>query len=457
MGRDKIPVTILTGFLGAGKTTILNRILTEPHGHRIAVIENEFGEIGIDHALVLNSEEEIFEMNNGCICCTVRGDLIRILSKLALKRDKFDYVLIETTGLADPGPVAQTFFVDQEIQDSFSLDGIVTVVDARHFESHSRNIPECLKQIAFSDLIYINKVDLVSQDELAKTEKSVRHINSIARIYHSSQQHKDVSNLLDLGGFDLARAIQIDPQFLSPEYPFEWCGIFEFESSCYNFSFQPNEKDLSMKFCIFQLNQEEEFLEFEKLALMTYSQKPIQFKTSLMELDQKLVVEIPLSLRESTLKQVNILRKGRYAIVMQHLPEELNLKILNVSQEKISPVRQFLLKPEHHHAEDVTSVGIELLGDLHPDKFQNWISSVLQTQGQNIFRSKGILSLANLSDRFIFQGVHMLIDSGKGKPWGKDHRKSQIIFIGKNLDREFLTSGFQSCLVDPVCPIVVSV
>ena len=132
--QDKVPVTILTGFLGSGKTTLLNRILSEEHGKRIAVIENEYGEVGIDQALVINADEEIFEMSNGCICCTVRGDLIRVLGNLMKRRDKFDYVLVETTGLADPGPVAQTFFMDDEIREEFALDGIVTLVDAAHIE-----------------------------------------------------------------------------------------------------------------------------------------------------------------------------------------------------------------------------------------------------------------------------------------------------------------------------------
>jgi G3E family GTPase len=161
-----IPVTVITGFLGAGKTTLLNRILTENHGKRIAVIENEFGEIGIDHQLVIQSDEEIFELNNGCICCRVRGDLIRILAKLRQRKDKFDSVLIETTGMADPGPVAQTFFTDEEVKESFALDGIVTVVDAKHVGLHFDDMREVREQIGFADVILLNKTDLVPPDEL---------------------------------------------------------------------------------------------------------------------------------------------------------------------------------------------------------------------------------------------------------------------------------------------------
>ena len=182
----KIPVTVLTGFLGAGKTTLLNRILSENHGQRIAVIENEFGEIGIDQALVINADEEVFEMNNGCICCTVRGDLIRILGSLMKRRDKFDRILVETTGMADPGPVAQTFFVDDDIRDLFTLDGIVTLVDAKHVQLHLEDSRECQEQIAFADVLLLNKCDLVEPAELDALEARLRSMNATTRMHRTT-------------------------------------------------------------------------------------------------------------------------------------------------------------------------------------------------------------------------------------------------------------------------------
>ncbi|MFD0696745.1 CobW family GTP-binding protein [Paenibacillus sp. GCM10027628] len=218
----RVPVTVLTGFLGAGKTTLLNHVMTADHGEKIAVIINEFGEVGIDNQLVVGADEEIFEMNNGCICCTVRGDLIRILNELMEARSgsnnrkqvHFDRVLIETTGLADPAPVAQTFFVDERIAEHYKLDAIVTVVDAKHAEAQLDKGHEAQEQVAFSDVLLVNKVDLVTEEELLKLENRLKHMNPAAKLYRTEQSSIDLRHILGIHAFELDKKLELDPDFL---------------------------------------------------------------------------------------------------------------------------------------------------------------------------------------------------------------------------------------------------
>jgi G3E family GTPase len=313
-----IPVTVLTGYLGAGKTTLLNRILTQEHGQKIAVIVNEFGEIGIDNQLIVDADEEIFEMNNGCICCTVRGDLIRIIANLMRRRDKFDRLVIETTGLADPAPVIQTFFVDEDVQNQTHLDAVVTVVDAKHITQHW-DADEAVEQIAFADVILLNKTDLVTTEELNILEQRIRQINAMAKIECTQNAEVDLDRVLGINAFNLDRALEIDPQFLGEE--------------------------------------------------------------------------------------------------------------------------------AHVHDETVGSIAITLDGSINVGKLNTWIGELLRTQGQNIFRMKGILNIANDEHRFVFQGVHMIFDGRQDRPWkASEARNNQLVFIGRNLDEPLLKSGLMACL-----------
>ncbi len=444
---SKIPVTVLTGFLGSGKTTLLNRILTEQHGKRIAVIENEFGEIGIDQALVINADEEVFEMNNGCICCTVRGDLIRILGNLMKRRDKFDHILVETTGMADPGPVAQTFFVDDELRDLFMLDGIVTLVDAKHVALHLDESTECQEQIAFADVLVLNKSDLVTPAELDALEKRIRRMNGAAKVLRATKADVPIAEVLDVGGFDLDRAVAQKPSFLEPEYPFEWAGTFALPEGALVLTLDEG-PDPSMDLVVRYLEEGVD-AGAEPSAEQTLRQwaEPV----TVVQPNATIVVgegqPVRLALDGSGEKRfvLRVPRPGRVGLFTQHLPSEFALTLARAG-DMIKPLAERTFAAGHTHDEAVGSVGIHLEGALDRERLEAWIGKLLREQGTDIFRLKGILDIAGAENRFVFQGVHMLFDNDEDKPWGSAKRASDLVFIGRNLDRRALNEGLRACL-----------
>jgi G3E family GTPase len=439
---SKTPVTILTGFLGAGKTTLLNYILREQHGKRIAVIENEFGEVGIDHELVVRSEEEIFEMNNGCICCTVRGDLIRILTRLAKRRDQFDYVLIETTGLADPGPVAQTFFVDDEVSKRYVLDGIVALIDAMHFSQHLESSTEVQKQVGFADVLLISKADLVSSEQLSLVEKQLRQMNAWAPQHVCKNGSVSLDSILGIGSFSLERALGIDAQFLAPEYPFEWSGRFEIPSEvCELLLAQGPDPSVRLLLLASSDAVTRDMLDRRALEVFSESKGVGSEVPSQLGAGQVYTISVPVS--ERCRLPLRIV-PGFYVLYCQHMPEEFALSIES-GQSKLSAqdVREY--KPDHEHDVEVSSVSLRTSKLLDATLFRRWISTLLTEKGQDIYRSKGIVAFVNEPNRFVFQGVHMLFDLQQDRLWGTQDRDSCIVFIGRGLDREALQKGFLAC------------
>jgi G3E family GTPase len=349
-----IPVTVLTGYLGAGKTTLLNRILTESHGKKYAVIVNEFGEIGIDNDLIVESDEEIYEMNNGCVCCTVRGDLIRVVEGLMRRPGRFDGIIVETTGLADPVPVAQTFFMDDDVRAKTELDAVVALVDAKHLPLRLKDSREAEDQIAFADVVIINKTDLVTQQELALIEEIVRAINPAARIYKTSRSGVDLAHVLNQGAFNLERALENDPHFLEHGHDDHACGP-DCDHHDHDHDHHHHDHD--------------------------------------HDHDHAHHNHGPSAIHDVTVQSVSL--RG---------------------------------------------------GEMNADRFFPWIQKITQTDGPNILRLKGIIAFKDDPERYVVQGVHMIIEGDHQRAWkdGEKH-ESRLVFIGRELDREKLENSFKAC------------
>jgi len=350
--------------------------------------------------------------------------------------------MIETTGLADPGPVAQTFFVDEEMQRKLRLDCIVTVVDAKHVWQHLDSSDEVKEQIAFADIILLNKLDLVPADAVERLEERIRAMNAAARIVHTRNAIVDMDRVLNVGGFNLDRALEVDPKFMEPEYPFEWGGIYELKAGCYQLVLQKG-PDPAMNVTLLPCQTPDlEAVQMDAVLTFSADEHPVEPGGTLKP--GKVLSQLRLADGESRFT-VTIPSAGHYALFTEHHPDEFQAQLAGNPSASV-PLVTHEYKPDHEHDDEVGSVGITLAGDLDADKLNEWLRELLMNQGPDIFRMKGVLSIKEDDKRFVFQGVHMLFDGRPDRPWGKEPRTNKLIFIGRNLNRQQLTEGFRSCL-----------
>jgi G3E family GTPase len=456
----RVPVTVLTGFLGAGKTTLVNRILSEQHGKRIAVIENEFGEVGVDHELVIGADEEIFETSNGCICCTVRGDLIRILNQLRKRRERFDAVLIETTGLADPGPVAQTFFIDEELKEYYSLDAIVTLVDARHLEQELTESSVAREQIAFADIVLLNKIDLVDSAGVARVQQRVQGINGTATVLRTRNANVPLDRVLGIGAFDLDRALSRDEDFLQTPRPFEWAGLYQLSGSHLlrvgeHAGEHEHEHADGHDHDHAHEHAHSHALEHVDLLLLpvesgSASAIDAQTDTAVALFAQQAIAcashaRLPIKqlARIAVTGDVHyhLEQAGHCVLFCEHAPEEFGFHLEGAT---LIEERRY---GSHHHDPDIGSIGLEEARPLNAEKLNEWLSYLLQSRGQDILRMKGVLNIKDEPRRYVFHGVHMVYDGQLERPWTAGAaRRSRLVFIGRNLDRNELEAGLESCI-----------
>src|ERR1041385_8269601 len=443
---QRVPVTVLTGFLGSGKTTVLNHILAGKGKRRIAVIENEFGEVPIDNDLVITAKEELFELSDGCMCCTVRADLIRIMEALGKRAGDFDHVILETTGLADPAPVAQTFFVEDGIKKTARLDNVVTVVDARNVLRHIDESRACLDQIAFADTILLNKCDLATATELAQVEERIRSINSIARIERITRGRVDANAILDHGGFDLDRAVQSKPAFLQAEYPFAHAATFDLEAGNY---------DLRIKECHEQpmgavlLSRSKPMRDLEREASSSLSQGVVLTVAPKGIVRAGAPVRLKITDKGAKTFKIQVTQAGFYVLFTQGLPKDFDIRLLDDGKRR-KPSEAVDYMAGHAHDQSVVSVSLVETGTYDTGKLHAWLEELAHESGDDLYRVKGIVEVAGSDQRYVVHGVHELIEGQFDRAWRDgEARGSQMVFIGRNLNKKALAKGLRTCRTAP--------
>jgi len=434
--KDKLPVTIITGFLGAGKTTLLNRILKEKHGKRIMVIQNEFGSIEIDGTLAedaMFSKEDIQVLDNGCACCTVRGDLgkafVEILEKSKESDANIEHIIVETTGLANPAPIIQTFYQEQNVAMSLKLDGILTVIDAKNILKHIDEVPvegkvnESVEQVSFADRILLNKMDLVTGSEAHIVKDKIRSINSFAKIIPTTQSQVDLSKILNIRAFSLEKLLEKDSEFLKQDESESESEHTCDESDCSHHGDGGHTHHMEHTDHAHDEHGHKHANDEKAKEHKHHHKHEKQEKHSHHDSDKPEAGEV-----EEHGKNEKPRKKHKHK---------------HKHKKKSKKSRTQALK----HSSGVSSLGFEREGEVVAERFQQFMSNVIRNFGANIYRAKGIINISGSPNKLVFHGVHELFDSNMETPWGKDDKKTnKLVFIGKDLKKDMLMTGFGYCL-----------
>lgn len=447
MHSNLIPVTIVTGFFGAGKTTLLNRIIAGQHDKRIAVIKTEVGEACVDAHFVMQTGKVVFMASDGRNYGSAGGDIIRIFFKLAALEEKPEAVIIETGGLTNPGQVALAFFTDIDVRLHYRLDAIVTLVDARHITNHWDWSVEALKQIAFAETILLNKIDLMPAPALDAVEARLRQISPRAQLHRTQDAQIPLGHVVSRGGFDLARAVKIDPLFMQPKYPFEWGGIYELSVGTYHLAIN---QGFAAEMKIVFMRVEDSFEKTRDVITLLFLDKPTNLISgdAIIPAPKSRLLALPFF---PSVFSITIKSPGRYALFTQHNPEKMDIRLVsNATAIECSqkPAREQIFKNAHSHQRTITSVSFTFANEFDGLRLNAWIAEFLKIKGPDIFRGKGVLAVHGSQERIVFQSIHALYNTQTGTPWRNgEPRKSEFVFIGYNLNREELASGFERCLV----------
>lgn len=449
--QELIPVTLVVGFLGSGKTTFINNILNGDHGKKIAVIENEFGEVGIDEEILTGSDDLLVEMSNGCICCSMRGDLVESLSNLLAKSKDFEHIVIEATGMANPGPIIETFFSSDILSESFTLDSVIGLVDTAHFKKnvkkfeHSEQIA-FYDQIAFSETILMNKIDMIEANELEEIKRDVLKRNPNVSLIDTVNAEVNLDRVMGTRSFDLQRIEDSMPKSSGVEYPFSWSGVINLKAGFYKFNLGHVHHNERLVF--FKVDSEE------------FSDKMISYASSIffspqrrakrgatLSVDENILLDFEGAHSGSNILDIEF--EGSYAFFLTDNPSHLQLGIIDREENDISfDSTKSYKKAQHSHGDEVNSISLEFEGALNPQSFEMFLNVLYSQYKDEIYRSKGVLHFVGNPQRVLFQGVYSSLKFDHGRDWADSEKVNKIVFIGKGLIGSSLEAGLKNCVVE---------